>query len=138
MPNGIDLILADHQAVNELFTQFDADQSGGTLGLIIAALKAHDDAEQAALYPMLGTLLGDMTLIERAEAAHSMVKKQIDNMKYLEGPPLTAAAQVLRQLVSDHVNDEETNLLPALAQVATPQQLDALGARFFQGKQRSG
>ena len=138
MPNGIDLILTDHQHVNELFAEFEADPNGATLGLIVAALTAHDQAEQAALYPLLGALTGDLALVQRAEAAHSMVNKQIDNLQQLEGPPLIAAAQLLRQIVTQHVEDDESELLPALAAAASPQQLDALGARFLQAKQRGG
>jgi hemerythrin superfamily protein len=138
MPNGIDLILEDHRLVDTLFAEFDAKQDGSTVGLIVAALRSHDEAEQAALYPFAGELLGDMTLIERSAAAHSMVKKQIDSIAALEGPALAAAVDVLRRLVTEHVKDEEQNLLPALADAATPQQLDALGARILQSKQRGG
>ena len=138
MPNGIDLILADHQLVNDLFGEFDTKQDGATVGTIIAALKAHDEAEQAALYPFAATVLSDVALIERSSVAHSMVKKQFDIIAALEGAPLVAAVGVLQQLVTEHVDDEEKNLLPALAEAATPQQLEALGARILQAKQRGG
>jgi hemerythrin superfamily protein len=138
MPSGIDLIAADHQLVNELFDEFDAKQDGATVGLIIAALKVHDEAEQAALYPFAGSVLDDAGLIQRSAAAHSLVKKQIDIMLMLEGAPLIDACRTLRQLVTEHVEDEESNLLPALADAATPPQLEALGARILQAKQRVG
>jgi len=138
MPAGIDLILADHEMVNALFDEFATKQDGATVGLIIAALTAHDEAEQAALYPFAGLVLGDPGLVERSANAHSLVKKQFDAIAALEGPPLTAAVEVLRELVAEHVADEETNLLPALAERATPLQLDALGARLLQAKQRGG
>jgi hemerythrin superfamily protein len=138
MPSGIDLILADHQTVSGLFAEFDTKQDATTIGLVIAALKAHDEAEQAALYPLAGQLLGDLELIQRSEAAHSTIKKQFDLIATLEGPPLIAAFERLQQLVTEHVEDEEGNLLPALAEAATPQQLDALGARLLQAKQRGG
>ena len=138
MPNGIDLILADHQLVRDLFAEFEAKQDGATIGLVIAALKAHDEAEQAALYPMAGTLLGDLDLIQRSEASHSLIKKQFDTIANLEGPPLTAAFVELEQLVTDHVADEEKNLLPALGEAASQEQLEALGARILQAKQRGG
>jgi hypothetical protein len=38
----------------------------------------------------------------------------------------------------EHVADEEQNILPALAEHATPQQLEGLGARIMQAKQRGG
>lgn len=138
MPSGIDLILADHELVNGLFAEFAEAQDGTRLGLIIANLRAHDEAEQAALYPFAGELLGDLRLIQRAETAHSLIKKQIDLITSLEGPPLLAAVKVLQKLVTDHVADEERNLLPKLAEAATPQQLDGLGARILQAKQRGG
>jgi hypothetical protein len=67
-----------------------------------------------------------------------MIKKQFDVMSTLEGAPLIAACRVLKELVTEHVHDEESNLFPALAESATPQQLDALGARILQAKQRGG
>jgi hemerythrin superfamily protein len=138
MPSGIDLILADHEMVNELFEEFAAKQDGVTVGLIIAALKAHDEAEQAALYPFAGSILGDAALVERSAAAHSMVKKQFDAISALEGPALIAAVGVLQQLVKEPVADAEANLLPQLAEQASPLQLEALGARLLQAKQRGG
>ena len=138
MPNGIDLILTDHRNVEAMFATFDATGDASVIGSVIDALKAHDDAEHAALYPLLGTLLGDVDMIERAAAAHSLVKKQIDLLTTLEGPPLVDAFAGLRALVAEHVADEETAMLPALANAATPQQLEGLGARILQAKQRVG
>ncbi len=138
MPNGIDLIVADHQRVSALFSEFDSTGNATVVGEIVDALKAHDDAEHAALYPFAGRLLGDERMVERSAAAHSAVKKQIDALTTLEGPPLVAALSGLRKLVDKHVADEEKNIFPALSAAATAQQLDALGARIMQAKQRGG
>jgi hypothetical protein len=138
MPNGIDLILADHQVVEELFARYDETGDATIIGQVIDALSAHDDAEHAALYPLAGVLIGDLDMIERSAWAHSAVKSQIDLMTSLEGDPLVDAFATLRALVDEHVADEQDNLLPALADAATPQQLDELGARILQAKQRGG
>ncbi len=138
MPNGIDLILADHRAVDDLFARYDETADATIIGQVIDALSAHDDAEHAALYPLAGAVIGDLELIERSAWAHSAVKQQIDHMKAQEGPPLVGAFTVLRRLVEDHVEDEEANLLPALGDKATAAQLDTLGARILQAKQRGG
>jgi hemerythrin superfamily protein len=138
MPNGIDLLLADHQRVNTLFEQFDTTGDGALIGQVMDALTAHDDAEHSALYPLAGHVLGDVQLIERSALAHSAVKRQMDRIRHLEGQPLVEAFAVLRELVTAHVRDEETNLLPALQAAATPGQLDGLGARIEQTKQRVG
>jgi hemerythrin superfamily protein len=138
MPNGIDLIRADHDLVDQLFGEFSATGQGGSVGQIVDALKAHDEAEHFALYELARELLGDVDVLKRAEVAHSAVKRQIDLVVGLEGPPLGAAVAELRTLVQEHVADEEKNLLPALSEAATPEQLDALGARIMQVKQRGG
>jgi hemerythrin superfamily protein len=138
MPNGIDLILADHRSVDALFAQFDDTADGTVIGQVVCELKAHDDAEQAALYPMVGKILGDENMITRSSVAHSAVKKQIDTLTTLEGRPLIEAFKVLRTIVQKHVADEEKNILPALGEAATPQQLEQLGARILQAKQRVG
>ena len=138
MPNGIDLILEDHAIVNELFAKFDETGDATLIGQVVDCLKAHDVAEQAALYPFTGNLLGDADMIQRSAHAHSAVKKQIDLIGTLEGPPLIDSFAELRRLVDAHVADEQDNILRALSESATPQQLDELGARILQAKQRGG
>ena len=138
MSNGIDLIIMDHERVKDLFFSFEETGDGGYVGQILDALVAHDDAEQAALYPLAGHLLGDVSLITRMAAAHSLIKQQMDLVRSLEGPPLTEAVKQLKKLVTAHANEEETKLLPAIADKATAAQLDGLAARIEQVKQRVG
>jgi len=83
MPNGIDLIMQDHQDVNDLFDRFAESGDGALIGEVIARLGAHDDAEHGALYPLLGAVLDDEDMVMRAAASHSAVKKQIDEIKHL-------------------------------------------------------
>jgi predicted outer membrane lipoprotein len=138
MPNGIDLILADHEMVKDLFARFDETRDGTIVGQVIDALTAHDQAEHAALYPLAALVGADAALLQRCELAHSLVKKQFDVITALEGAPLVDAFAVLRALVTEHVTDEERNLLPAIAAQASEQQLEGLGARILQAKQRVG
>jgi hemerythrin superfamily protein len=138
MPNGIDLILADHRRVDALFAAFAETGDAMLVGQIVDALSMHDQAEHSALYPLAGHVLGDAGLIERSAAAHSGVKKLIDRLKHLEGEPLTDAVADLAGVVRLHVEDEEQNLLPALADRCSPAQLEGLGARLEQTKQRVG
>jgi len=138
MSNGIDLILADHERVSMLFARFDATGDATLIGQIVDALVAHDQAEHAALYPLAGELLGDADAIERYARQHSAVKKAIEHLEGLEGPPLVEAVDALRNLVEEHVGEEEADLLPALTKAASIAQLDGLGARILQNKQRVG
>jgi hemerythrin superfamily protein len=135
---GIDLVLADHRRVEGLFARFDETNDATVVGVIVDALTAHDQAEQAALYPLLGAVLGDADLVQEAGRAHSLVKQSIERLLGLEGAPLVDAVAALRQAVEDHVRDEEADLLPALEDAATPGQLDGLAVRFELAKQRVG
>ena len=138
MPNGIDLILADHELVASLFDEFGRTGDATLVGQIIDQLAGHDDAEHGALYPLAAIVLDDSDLLDRSLAAHAAVKQQIDHVKTQEGPPFIDAVAVLRALVEDHVADEEKRLLPALREAATDRQLDELGGRILQAKQRVG
>jgi len=137
MITGIDLIVADHRRVDELFQQLGGPDDGPVIGMIMDALTAHDQAEQAALYPLTMKLLGP-ELVERSELAHSRVKKLMDEIRQLEGAALRTAVDLLRELVNEHVQDEEANLLPALGDAASPAELDGLAVRLEQSKQRMG
>jgi hemerythrin superfamily protein len=138
MTTGIDLVIADHERVKDLFASFEDTGDASYVGQILDALVAHDDAEQAALYPLAGHVLGDVSLITRFAAAHSLIKQQMDLVRSLEGPPLVAAVKQLKQLVTSHATEEETKLLPTLAEKATAAQLEGLAARIEQVKQRVG
>lgn len=138
MPNGIDLILADHQEVADLFVRFDETGDGSVVGLIMDRLTLHDDAEHGALYPLVGAVLDDADMVLEAANAHSAVKAQMDVVAALEGPALVEAVASLRAIVEAHVDDEEQRILPALVEVATTAQLEGLGARMLQIKQRVG
>jgi hypothetical protein len=138
VPNGIDLILADHQLVSAAFDAFETSLDAGLVGQIIDQLAAHDDAEHAALYPLAALLLDDTALLDASLEAHAAVKRQIDHLRSQEGPPFVEAVATLRSLVDAHVADEEEQLLPALRAAATDRQLDELGGRILQAKQRVG
>jgi hemerythrin superfamily protein len=138
MPNGIDLLLADHQTVSALFDAFNDGADSTAVGQILDCLTAHDSAEHAALYPLTVAVLEDEALVERSLQAHSEVKALMDHLRFQEGAALVAAVAALRAAVDAHVKDEETNLFPALAKAATPEQLEGLAARIEQNKQRVG
>ena len=138
MANGIDLLMADHRRVEELFAKFDETRDGTIVGEILDALTGHDYAEHAALYPLAAALTNNAALLQRLMGAHSEVKKIIEHLRGLEGAPLVDAVARLKAAITKHVADEETNLFPALEKIATPAQLDELGARVEHAKQRGG
>jgi hemerythrin superfamily protein len=136
--NGIDLILAEHRRVEELFATFRKAGEGTVAGMIFDALAAHDDAEQATLYPLVEALGIDPAVVARSLQAHSSLKRLIEHARAQEGPPLVDAMAAVEAAVTDHVRDEERALLPALQKAATAPQLEGLAARWNQVQQRVG
>jgi hemerythrin superfamily protein len=138
MPDGIELVLADHRRVAALFAEFAETNDATVVGEIVDALSAHDQAEHAALYPLVGRALGDTGTVEQAAHDHSVIKQTIETLVGLEGPALVAAVEELQGLVDAHVDVEERRLLPALRKAASEAQLDELAARIEHSKQRVG
>jgi len=137
VPNGIDLIIADHRMVDELFAELDAKASATCAARIMDLLTAHDEAEEHALYPMAALQLGP-DAVDEAILAHSRMKMLLEQARASERPQLVLALEEPRAAVKAHVADEEARLLPALAAATTPVQLDELGARIEQVKLRVG
>lgn len=135
--NGIDLLLAEHAKVRERFAAFAAEPTGADAGVIFDLLAAHDDAEQSALYPLVEALL-DADAAWQARDEHAQVKRLIDQARQEEGAALLATMQMLEAAVMAHVEHEEGDLFPRLADAAGPDDLARLGARLLQTEQRVG
>ncbi len=138
MSNGIDLILGEHRHVEELFAEFRKGREGTVAGMIFDALSAHDDAEQATLYPLVEALGIDPAVVARSLRAHSGLKRLIEHARGQEGRPLVEAMAAVEAAVADHVRDEERALLPVLQKAATVPQLEGLASRWNQVQQRVG
>lgn len=138
MTNGIDLVMLEHRQVEELFAAFREAPDGAIAGSIFDALAAHDDGEQAALYPLVDALDIAPDVVQRSREAHRRVKRLIEHARAQEGPPLVEAMSALEAAVADHVADEEQRLLPGLQNAATDDQLQGLAARWQQAQQRVG
>jgi hemerythrin superfamily protein len=138
MTTGIDLILADHRRVEELFTEYQRTGDASVVGQIFDELAMHDEAEAHALYPLARAVCDDEALVDRALMEHSALKMLIEHARALEGAPLAATMERVQQTVEAHVGEEEERLLPALAKQATAAQLDGLASRIEQIKQRVG
>jgi hypothetical protein len=124
--------------VEACFLAFQSTGDTTALGQLFDLLTAHDDAEQSALYPLAAAVGVAAATLRGAPLAHARVKALMEHARQQEGPALVAAASALQQAVQRHVQQEEQALLPALAERATPAQLDGLAARMLQVHQRVG
>lgn len=132
--DAIDLLEADHAAVNQLFDAFDKSRSNATKKALVAdicqSLSVHAQIEEEIFYPELQSVLNDKLSVPDAAKEHAGVKQLMGELQGVEphGNSYDAKVRLLGDRVKQHVNEEEGDLFP----MATAQPLDLieLGARM--------
>ena len=115
MPNGIDLILADHELVASLFDAFESTGDAGLSARSSTSSPPTTTPSSGALYPLAAIVLDDADAARplarsptRPSSARSTTSRPRRARRSSRPSPCSAA------LVEEHVADEEKHLLPAL------------------------
>lgn len=106
------------------------------LRLLLDLLHEHHEGEDRLLWPLLRERLPDPTALDRAEAQHAAIGAAVETVS-AELPvwtraPATRDALVdglerLHDLLIEHLDAEERELLPLVAAHVTPQEWNAVG-----------
>ncbi|WP_370084641.1 hemerythrin domain-containing protein [Streptacidiphilus sp. MAP12-16] len=143
--NVIAELTADHREVEELFEQIQALAAGDPRRGEIAdrfttSLVRHSVAEERYLYPAVREHVpGGHALADKQIADHATIEKLLKELEHSHANQAAFNA-LLSKVVTEvkaHVADEEERLLPALAKVCSPQQLDELGERIREAKEKA-
>jgi hemerythrin superfamily protein len=139
----VELIIADHRAVEQVFTELESREGSpqhrrDLADHVIAELVRHSVAEEQYLYPAARKALPDGDDIAKHEISEHAEAEQ--TMKDLDGLDPTDARfdELLGKLMSDirhHVQDEENDLLPRLRQACDDAELRELGDQVRTAKQ---
>jgi hemerythrin superfamily protein len=138
--DAIEIIEADHRAVERLFQQLTSSTGGEDrqrIGeQIVCSLSIHATVEEQLLYPRARMLLKDDALVDHAIEEHSDLKQVLDR---LDGTAPDDAGFVegfteAEKLVHEHVLEEESRLLPRLRGAATGDELRRLGRAIEMAK----
>jgi hemerythrin superfamily protein len=135
MPDVVALITSQHRQIDELLEQAEQDSSAAPalLRQVADLLRPHSQAEESFVYPRIAELRPDEAEeVHDGTAEHHHAEALLDEL--LAGDPdqpgwdgkLAALAGELRH----HVEEEETDLLPVLAEHASADEREELGARF--------
>lgn len=146
MPDDlIDVIVADHRALEEVFAELESgrgspDHRRDLADHVIAELVRHSVAEEQHMYPAAREALPDGDSIVDHEIEEHAEAERV--MKSLDGLDASRPEfdEVLHSLIADirhHVEDEENDLLPRLRSTCTPGQLEDLGAKVLEAKQKA-
>jgi hemerythrin superfamily protein len=132
MPNAIDLLIADHRTVDALFEKVAGTTSPDkdTVDQIVKELSIHDAIERSHLYPRVRHNLDKgATLADHSEHEHDEVAQTLVAIDHADAGSAEQAAHLktLIEAVRRHVNEEETQIFPALRKDASADDLDKLG-----------
>jgi len=131
--DAVTLIKNDHRLMEELFAQLKAAK-GDRRALVTevqARLSAHARAEEAEVYPTLAKAAGEKAEVEHGTYEHLEAEHKLRKVSNLiDSPHFSQALDEFVGAVDHHVQEEESELLPALKKATDKETLDRLGAAF--------
>jgi hemerythrin superfamily protein len=150
-PSGdaIELLKADHRKVEKLFEEVLAEKSSALTGKqskidqILSELTLHAKVEETLVYPATFQKTkrdtGERLEVLEAIEEHGAMK---DLMRKISRAPrgdesLKAKVQVLCEIVSHHVKEEETTFFPEVKRLLGEDRLEKLGTEIVRLKARS-
>ncbi|GAA4883065.1 hemerythrin domain-containing protein [Kitasatospora terrestris] len=140
--NVIEELMVDHREVEEIFGRIRAMTGGGEqlralVDEVTIELVRHSVAEEQYLYPAVREhIAGGDRLADKEIEDHERVEKLLKQLEKMDtdDPRMGPALQELMDEVSEHIQDEDTNLFPMLAQATTPEVLMDLGDKIRRAK----
>ena len=132
--DAIALLKADHEAVAQLFSEFEKTRSSSNKKALVAeicsALSVHAQVEEEIFYPAVKAALKDKVLVPEAIVEQASLKALIAQLEGDEpdAEMFDAKVKVLGEYVQHHVKEEHAEMFPK-ARDAALDLLD-LGARM--------
>lgn len=142
--NAITMLESDHRKVETLFTQFTSDtdllRRRGVAEQIITELTVHAEIEETHFYPAAATATpGARELVGESEKEHAEVKRVIGALERMhpEDAGYASTIERLEQLVQHHVEEEEGELFPKVAEALGSARLEEIGRSMDDMKKAS-
>jgi len=142
-PDAIDLLQADHDEARQMFDDYETlldDEAPEAereelAWQICAMLNVHATIEEELLYPAAREVLEGSRLIDVASIEHSVARALIAEIEEMSASDalFDARVSVLGEYMRHHIEEEEEELLPQMAEAGVDMQ--TLGAQLAQRKQ---
>ena len=132
--DAIALLKADHEAVSQLFAEYEMTRSVPNKKALVAeictALSVHAQIEEEIFYPAVKAALKDKLLVPEATVEHTSVKELIAQIEGVEpdGEIYDAKVKVLSEYVKRHVKEEQNEMFAKVK--ASSLDMIELGARM--------
>jgi hemerythrin superfamily protein len=133
--DAIELLTADHRAVEQLFTQYGAATNDAKVANVLAEeivreLSIHAVIEEQVLYPTIRRVLPDGDgIADHALQEHQEVKELLADVDGQDASDaeIRATLAKIEQSVSHHVDEEENQLFPALRDGCGQEDMQRMG-----------
>lgn len=137
MPDAVTLLENDHRKVEGLFERYESGERK-VLDQICEELTVHTAIEEKVLYPALADVPEGDTMHHVAETEHDEVKEAVDRLR-TTGPAteeIDHLVQTIVRSVTQHVEDEERRVLPAMRAALGEERMAALGEKLLVAKRQ--
>ncbi|MFP5320422.1 MAG: hemerythrin domain-containing protein [Acidimicrobiia bacterium] len=136
MNKATELIQSEHRQVEALFSRFEETGDRDVAMEICDLLERHTEMEEQILYPELKSV--DEDLYEDAKEEHEEADELIQKIRQAEGDELRDLVLELKGDIQHHVEDEETEDLPAMEESCGTERMDQLGQEMEQWRSSRG
>jgi hemerythrin superfamily protein len=117
VPNALELLTNDHREIDALFERYRGESDDQSAHQIFERLALHSAMEHLVLYPEVRRLVdGGDDLIDRAEAEHSALQELTASALATPPADLRPLVNELEDQVRAHVEFEETEMFPGIAE----------------------
>jgi hemerythrin superfamily protein len=138
MPTPPELLMQDHRKVEGLFEEYKKSADPSLVKEICTELKVHTEIEEEVVYPVLASdVPNGKGMKDHAEDEHKEVEnavKEIIKLGYA-GPQIDGLMQKIISGVTEHVQEEENEVFPAMEAAIDRQKMETLGAELEKAKQ---
>ncbi|KOX11679.1 hemerythrin domain-containing protein [Nocardiopsis sp. NRRL B-16309] len=132
--DAITLITRDHREMERLFDRLETerDQRPRLLDEVEAMLIAHSRAEEDEVYPVVVRTTGEVPQVRHSAEEHQEAEELLGRLRDCE-PDSDTFDERLREFVDavkHHVEEEESEILPALKRAVGQKRVTELGTAF--------
>jgi hemerythrin superfamily protein len=135
--DAVTLITNDHRLMEQLFERLK-DDDGDRRALVTeieARLRAHARAEETQVYPVIANSTGEKEEVDHGTYEHFEAEHKLRKVRNLiDSAHFGQALEEFMAAVEHHVQEEESELLPALQKAVDKKTLNRLGVAFEQAR----
>lgn len=134
MADVVELIMQDHRTLEELFDELqqDTERRPELLEKVAALLTAHSRAEEERVYPAVAKEAGERDEAHHGTEEHHEAEEMLEKLRGMspKGKEFEAKLKEFVDAVKHHVEEEESDILPALRHAVSAERLKELGTAF--------